>query len=203
MKQLIIMALMLTATLAGGASRAQASPPPDPWEIIADEAVREDCGKPEKVPPEQRQAAEHGARPMGMDFERRFPGEMHGSPIGEYHMGCLPCLAKALALSDAQKKQISGFVRDDRDKVAPLLKKKDEIHRQLRQAERAATFDEKAVRSMAGSLAQVEADLIVFRAKAHNRIGAVLTPVQRAIIENMAPEPECRPGPPPGGTEGK
>jgi Spy/CpxP family protein refolding chaperone len=203
MKQLIIMAFMLTATLVGGVSRVQAAPPPDPWEIIVSEAVREDSGKPEKVPPEQRPAAEHGDRPIWMDIERHFAGEMHGPPVWERQEGCLPCLAKALALTDAQKKQIAAFAHDDRDKDAPLLKKRDEIHRQLRQAERAATFDEKAVRSIAGNLAQVETDLIVFRAKAHNRIRAVLTPVQRAIMENMAPEAECRPGPPPGGREVK
>jgi Spy/CpxP family protein refolding chaperone len=220
MKQLIIMALILTATLVGGVSRVQAAPPPDPWGIIVNEAVRENCDMAEKVPAEQRPAAEYGGPPMGIDSERHFAGEMYGLPgmpfeerrfMGGHsgpatwarHEGCLPCLVKALGLSDAQKKQIAAIARDERDKAFPLLKKGDEIRSQLRRAERAATFDEKAVRAMADNLARLETGLIVSRAKAHNRIAAVLTPAQRAIMEKMEPETECRPGPPSAGMERK
>ncbi|HET6421789.1 MAG TPA: Spy/CpxP family protein refolding chaperone [Geobacteraceae bacterium] len=220
MKRLVVMALISTSALYGGVSSAQAAPPPDPWEIIIREAVREDGNKPENAPPEPHPAPRYGGPPMGIDCESHFGGEMHGPPArpsGEVrfndgipappvmalHEGCLPCLAKALGLTDAQKKQIAAIAREDRDKAAPVLKKRDEIVNRLRQAERAATFDEKAVRSMAGSLAQLETDLIVLRAKAHNRIGSVLTSVQRVIMENLAPEAECPPGPHPGAMERK
>ena len=55
----------------------------------------------------------------------------------------------------------------------------------LRQSERAATIDEKEVRSMWGNAARLEADMMIYRLKARNRIIAVLTPAQRDRVKEL------------------
>ncbi len=219
MKRLLITVLMLTALLAGGVSRVQAAPP-DPWEMIVHEALRESCAKAGKAPTDRPPAAEYAGPATGAGAELQGQYEMpgsHGMPfggqrcmggnppptMGPHHPDCIPCMLKILGLTDAQKKRIASIAREDREKSVASVEKREEIRRQLRAAERAATFDEKAVRSMAAKLAQIEADIIVARAKAHNRMGAVLTPLQRAIAEKMEPEFPCTPGPPPAGVSGK
>ncbi len=215
MKQLLIMFLILTATLTGAVSRVQAAPLPDPWEIIIHESMRESSDKAERAPTEQHPVHEPPGPAMGTRGERHMAGEMPKwpempcgersfmggappAPMGAHHSACITCMLKILGLTDAQKKQIADIAKDDRAKAAPNMEKREGIMRQLRQAERAETFDEKAVRSLAGKLAQTEIDMTVARAKLHSRINAVLTPVQRAIMEKMATEMPCPPGPRPG-----
>lgn len=105
-------------------------------------------------------------------------------------------LARILELSEAQKKQIQSIVDEQREKGRAQQKREFELHEQLHQFERAATFNEQAVRGVASALADLETERLVARAKTHYRINAVLSPAQRALAEKLRPERGELPPPP-------
>jgi len=107
-------------------------------------------------------------------------------------------LARILELSEAQKGKIQSIVDEERGKGKGRHEQEVELHKQLRAAERAATFDEQAVRSAASALAGLETERIVARARTHYRIGTVLTAAQRSLAERLLAERDERPAPPCG-----
>jgi Spy/CpxP family protein refolding chaperone len=90
-------------------------------------------------------------------------------------------MSKALDLSAEQQEKIQAIMAEYRDKVAPLRQSLDANRDQLRQAARADTFDEVAVRTLAASQAAAKTELMVERARMQNQIHAVLTPEQRKL----------------------
>lgn len=116
-----------------------------------------------------------------------------GEPFsrGEFPAG----LARILELSDVQKGQIRAILGEEKDKVASRQIKEGELRDALHQAERAATFNEQAIRSAATALAGLVTEEIVARAKTHYRISAVLTPAQRSLAERLRLEKEGEGGP--------
>lgn len=167
-----IMTKIMAATLVGGLyGSAAAASPPNPWGFIVNETER-DAGSPDEM------------RPPAPGV----PGEMR-SPRGKMPPPCFQeCLKKLLDLTVDQKKRISALLLDEREKSLPLLKREADVRRQLHQAERAASFDESAVRTRADSLARIETELIVLRARTHAGILSVLTPEQRRLTEKLEPE---------------
>jgi Spy/CpxP family protein refolding chaperone len=123
-----------------------------------------------------------------------------GCAEGQSPPGSFPArLARILELSEAQKAKIQAIFEEERGKAQALRQKGAELRRQLQLAERAASFDEQAVQSKAGTLAGIEAELIVAHIKTRHRVNSVLTAAQRSLAEKLAPEREERPGPPCGG----
>jgi Spy/CpxP family protein refolding chaperone len=183
MKSGSIMTKLLAAALVGGLyGSASAAPPPNPWGYIVTEAEGAVDPSREMSPPAPGS-----------------PGEMR-VPNGKMpHPCCRECQKKLLDLTGEQKKRITALVEDERDEVSPLLKKEEELRRQLHRAERAASFDESGVRKVAASLAQIETDLIVIRARTQSKILSVLTPEQRRMTEKLELSKEPRPLPPPQG----
>jgi Spy/CpxP family protein refolding chaperone len=175
------MTTLLAAALVGGLyGSASASPPPNPWGFIVDERGPAGGAPDEMSPP----------APVG-------PGEMR-APRGKIPPPCFQeCVKILLDLTVDQKKRISALLLDEREKCLPLLKQEAEVRRQLHQAERAASFDESAVRTRADSLARIETELIVLRARTHAGILSVLTPEQRRLTDKFEPE-KGLPGPYPG-----
>ncbi|GFO59981.1 hypothetical protein GMST_23060 [Geomonas silvestris] len=106
-----------------------------------------------------------------------------------------PFVGRALDLSDAQKGQIEAIMKEARDKEHARRGEAEDLHEKLRQAERAASFDETAVRGIANALAGLDAERLVARIKTHFRISAVLTPAQRTLAERMLPRPGDLPVP--------
>ena len=113
-------------------------------------------------------------------------------------------LAHILELSEAQKTKILAILDEERNLDSTQQAKEGELRGQLHQAERAASFDEQAVRKAASALAGIETERMVRRTKTHYRINAVLTETQRSLAERLRPERKERPGPPcDGGPEGR
>ena len=120
-------------------------------------------------------------------------------------------LARILDLSETQKGAIQIILDEEKAKGLSRRKKAPELRQQLRLAERAATFNEQAVKTSAYALAAIEAEGVVSRAKTRFRIDAVLTQAQRSLAEKILADREERRGPrcagdheggPQGGPEG-
>jgi len=133
------------------------------------------------------------------DADGRGPGmaeeERCGGKGGASHERGPARMAEALGLSDAQKTKVRALFKAEREKSDELMEKLAAYGKELRQAERAARFDEAAVRATALKRAQVEVELAVSRARLHSEVNAVLTPEQRARAEKLRPPmEECGPG---------
>jgi len=182
-KTRIVISKLVVAALVGGLyGSASAAPPPNPWGLLVGESER-GAG----VPGEQRPPASGAPGVMG------GPREKMPSPC------CRECLGKLIDLTGEQKKRISALLEDERNAVSPLLKREEELSRQLHRTEQAASFDESGVRKIAASLTQVGTELIVIRARTQNRILSVLTPEQRRLTEKLELSKVPRPFPPPKG----
>lgn len=183
MKTRIVISKLVVAALVGGLyGSASAAPPPNPWGFLVGESER-GAG----IPGEQGPPAPGAPGVMGGPREKMpFPC-------------CRECLGKLIDLTGEQKNRISALLEDERDAVSPLLKREEELRRQLHRTERAASFDESGVRKLAASLNQAETELIVIRARTHNRILSVLTPEQRRLTEKLELSKEPRPLHPPRG----
>jgi protein CpxP len=124
------------------------------------------------------QTAQVNAAPAG-DSPRMERGERHEK--GGEHF--LARMTEVLNLSPEQQEKIKAIMAEHRNKVAPLRQSLDENRDKLRQAAKADTFDEAAVRSLAASQSAAKTELMVERARMKNQIHAVLTPEQRKLAE--------------------
>lgn len=92
-------------------------------------------------------------------------------------------MTEVLGLSAEQQEKIKAIKEEHRNKVAPLRQSLDENRDKLRQAAKAETFDEAAVRNLAASQAASKTELMVERARMQHQIHSVLTPEQRKLAE--------------------
>ncbi len=91
---------------------------------------------------------------------------------------------KKLNLTDAQKKEMFSIRLEERAKIKPLVQKLKEGRDQLRALPK-GQFDEAKVRAIAKGQADTITELIVEKQRMKSRIYAVLTPEQRAKVEQM------------------
>lgn len=128
-----------------------------------------------------------------------MPGPENPPPLGcgepDPRNGFPAGLARILELSEAQKGQIRVILDEEKEKAESRHKKEGELREKLHSAERAATFNEQAVRTAAAALAGLETERIVARARTHYQIGAVLTPAQRSLAERLRLERTGESGP--------
>lgn len=100
----------------------------------------------------------------------------------------------ALGLSEAQQDQVFKIHHDQqpafRDQMKKVRAAREEMHK-LAMAER---YDEAAVRRAADAQAKAMSDLAVMHAQTMNRVRQVLTPEQRAKMDQFA-ERRFGPGP--------
>jgi len=89
---------------------------------------------------------------------------------------------KKLNLTDAQKKEMFAIRLDERAKMKALFQKLKAGRDQLRALSK-GQFDEAKVRSIAKGQADTMVELMVERARMHSKMYAVLTPEQRAKVE--------------------
>lgn len=92
----------------------------------------------------------------------------------------------ALGVTDAQKEQIRGVMRESRPAMKPLVKQWVLERRALRKAIHTTPVNEAAIRAQSTRVAQLQADLSVKRAYIAERIQAILTPEQFAKLKQMA-----------------
>lgn len=97
-----------------------------------------------------------------------------------------------LGITDAQKTQIRGILRDALPTVQPQVKQYVRERRALRQAIHATPVNEAAIRAQAGKVAQLEADLAVRRAHISERVRAILTPDQIGRLNELSEEVDAR-----------
>src|SRR6266511_4298939 len=120
---------------------------------------------------------------MGPDGECGGP-----PPEGKMdHRKGLARMAKELKLTDAQKEQVGAILKAERERVAPLREKLMESRKKLHEAAEAEKFDEAAVKALAATEAELQAELMVSRARAHHQINAILTPEQRELAKKHRP----------------
>ncbi len=91
-----------------------------------------------------------------------------------------------LGVSDSQKQQIHGILREARPPLQPLVAQCVQERRTLRKAIHTAPVNEQVIRAQAASVAKIEADLDVKRAHVSERIEAVLTPEQVEKLKQFA-----------------
>jgi protein CpxP len=94
--------------------------------------------------------------------------------------------------TDAQKAQVKAILRSYQPTVGPLVKEVVTERRALRDAIRAQTVDEAAIRAQAAKVASLEADLAVQRAHIAHDIRAVLTPEQLQELKQMQIDADTR-----------
>ncbi len=102
----------------------------------------------------------------------------HWGRHGHHH------LWKKLNLTDAQKKEMFSIRLEERAKMKPLVQKLKAGREQLRALPK-GQFDEAKVRSIAKGQTNIITELIVEKQRMKSRIYAVLTPDQRAKVEQM------------------
>jgi Spy/CpxP family protein refolding chaperone len=135
------------------------------------------------------------------DVPKTFEDEQRGEAMPP-EKGLPPLMFSAhgekslLHLNDDQEKKIATILTSEREKISPLLKKREEMRQRLMQVERAPDLDEPALRSIAGDLAKTETELIVSHVKMNRQITAVLTPEQREILMKLDPQKNFRPAHP-------
>ncbi len=93
-------------------------------------------------------------------------------------------LWKRLNLTDAQKKEMFSIRLDERAKMKPLVQKLKDGRQQLRALPK-GQFDEAKVQSIARGQADTLVQLIVEKERMKSMMYAVLTPEQRAKLEQM------------------
>ncbi len=93
-------------------------------------------------------------------------------------------LWKKLNLTDTQKKEMFSIRLEERAKMKPLVQKLKAGRDQLRALPK-GQFDEAKVRAIAKGQADIRTELIVERQHMKSKIYAVLTPEQRAKVEQM------------------
>lgn len=92
----------------------------------------------------------------------------------------------AVGVTDAQKEQIRGIMREFRPTVKPIKQQLVLERRALRKAIHTTPVNEAAIRAQSARVAQIQADLAVKRAFIAERVQAVLTPDQVAKLKEMA-----------------
>jgi protein CpxP len=97
-----------------------------------------------------------------------------------------------LGATDEQKAQVKVILRKYQPTAGPLIQQVVTERRALRDAIRAETIDETAIRAQAAKVASLEADLAVQRAHVAHDIRAVLTPEQLQKLKDMQTDVDAR-----------
>lgn len=97
-----------------------------------------------------------------------------------------------LDLTDAQRQQIRTIVQGHRQEFQALAERRRAAQQALQAAMTAEPLDEAAIRSASATLAEVQADAAVLRAKIRREVFAVLTPEQQAKAKALREEARTR-----------
>jgi protein CpxP len=103
----------------------------------------------------------------------------HGALHGQDMRGGL----RGLDLSDAQREQVRSIFKEQATAMRERMEIARKAHQELRAASLAPSFDGARVRELADTAAKALADAAVLRAEAMSKVVALLTPEQRARLE--------------------
>ncbi len=90
-----------------------------------------------------------------------------------------------LNLTDSQRKSIGEMFAGNRENMRALHQRLREQRQLLNSASQKQPFDEAAVRFQAQEMAKLQSEMIVHRAALMNRVSNVLTPEQRAKLQEL------------------
>jgi periplasmic protein CpxP/Spy len=118
------------------------------------------------------------------------PDGMHGPQHASFHRGERGHGGemrglRALDLTEAQRDQIFKIRHDQAPAFRDQMKKVRASREELQKLAVADKFDQTAVRRAADSQAKAISDLTVLRVQTTSRVRAVLTPEQRAKLDQM------------------
>jgi protein CpxP len=109
----------------------------------------------------------------------------HG-PFGIWHHG--HDSLKQLDLTDDQQARIKAVLRSHADEFHEILDRLKAEHEAVREISDQETIDEAAIRDRVRQAADPLGDLAVLHARAHQEIGAILTPEQRQKAKALRQE---------------
>jgi Spy/CpxP family protein refolding chaperone len=118
-------------------------------------------------------------------YAQPAPGAEHQSMHGFHHRGGHHGGLRALDLSEAQRDQIFKIRHDQAPAFREQMKKVRASREELQKLARADRFDQAAVRRAADAQAKALSDLAVLRVQAASQVRAVLTPEQKAKLDQM------------------
>ena len=101
---------------------------------------------------------------------------------------------RSLNLTEAQRDQIFKIHHDQAPAFRDQMKKVRASREELDKLARADKFDQAAVRRAADTQAKALSDMAVMRVQTQNQVRAVLTPEQKAKLDQMRQERESRRG---------
>lgn len=116
-------------------------------------------------------------------------GGHHG---GGHHGGGILHGLRGLDLTDTQKEEVRSILEASREDNADTRQALREARKALHEAVQATPFDEAGVRVAAATLADLEADQAVERARTFNAVYDVLTPEQRTELAELRAEADER-----------
>jgi periplasmic protein CpxP/Spy len=114
--------------------------------------------------------------------------QVHGRGHRGFHRGRGHDGMAKLNLTDAQRSQLQTIHQNHRQATQPLAEELRQRRQALRQAQSGATFDEAAVRQQLTDIAALEAKLMGERFKMRQEFEAILTPEQKAQLEQAKQE---------------
>jgi protein CpxP len=93
-----------------------------------------------------------------------------------------------VGLSDEQKAEVKDILTQNRALLEPILKHLVAERRALRNLIQSGSSDETAIRTQAASVAKLQADLAVERAKVYQAVLKILTPEQTQKLKDFQEE---------------
>ena len=137
-------------------------------------------------------------------YAQPAPDAMHGGPEhmrmhgGGQHFGGGGEMRglRALNLSEAQRDQIFKIHHDQAPAFRDQMKKVRASREELQKLARADKFDPAAVRRAADTQAKAISEMAVMRVQVQNQVRAVLTPEQKAKLDQMREQRRERHGGP-------
>ncbi|HXG64959.1 MAG TPA: Spy/CpxP family protein refolding chaperone [Blastocatellia bacterium] len=101
-------------------------------------------------------------------------------------------LFRQLDLTEAQQAQIKQIRENHRQSIEPLVQEIRAKRQEIRQASQGGTVNEALVQQKLTEIAPLEAKLMAERAKLHQEMLAVLTPEQKAKLEQLREQFKAR-----------
>lgn len=117
----------------------------------------------------------------------------HGGVFGDFGFGHRAARAlSALELTDEQKSQVKGILRESGPAFDPLVDEVLRSKKALFEAVHRAQFDEHAVRDAAAAAGRAGTDLAIEKARIVSRVRGLLTAEQQGKLETIHQEFEAR-----------
>lgn len=104
---------------------------------------------------------------------------------GEVVNALLAPMTEQLKLTPEQQSQIETIARTEYVRSEALIFRLNQMTADLDREQLKETFDEDKVRALAAQAGHVMAEIIVVKLRMKNKVMALLTPVQKAIVEQQ------------------